>query len=52
MTLAVPPERMYAVRREHLRQQKELLRERLYSPADRQLRERTLREIALRAGRL
>lgn len=52
MTPAVSPDRMYAVGREHLRQQKELLRERLYSPADRQLRDRTLREIARRAAHL
>jgi hypothetical protein len=52
MRLAVEALRIYAVSRTDLRAQKEALRSRLYSPADRELRDRTLIEISRRAAAL
>lgn len=50
MTLAVSPIATYAMSGVDLRHQKEALRRRLYSDADRKLRDETLAEIALRAA--
>ncbi len=49
MVPAVEPLTVYALGRENAREQKELLRRRLYTPGDRALRDRTLAEIAHRA---
>jgi hypothetical protein len=50
MAMAVQPLQSYAVRRPHVRAQKEALRARLYSPQDRALRDATLTDIAERAA--
>jgi hypothetical protein len=50
MVVAVQPVQSYAVSRTHLRTQKEALRARLYSPADRALRDSIMTEIGRRAA--
>jgi hypothetical protein len=52
MACAVEPVACYAVADDAFRAQKELLRSRLYSPQDREVRDRVLAEIAARAGDL
>jgi hypothetical protein len=52
MTPAVSPVQSYAVGRERFREQKEALRARLYSPAQRARRDEVLAEMALRAAAL